>query len=78
MQHFSKLELGSLSSGQDLEDVNNVTVLSKVNREKARGEGSLIVQDTMENVSEPNIFFNFLRRKKKKLVSFYARNVFTV
>ena len=36
---------------------------SKVIREKSRGEGSLIVQDTIENVSEPNFFFNFLRKK---------------
>ena len=32
-------------------------VKSKVIREKSRGEGSLIVQDTIENVSEPKIFF---------------------
>ena len=30
----------------------------KVIREKSRGEGSLIVQDTIENVSEPK----FLRK----------------
>ena len=30
---------------------------SKVIREKSRGEGSLIVQDTIENVSEPKFFF---------------------
>ena len=36
---------------------------SKVIREKSRGEGSLIVQDTIENVSEPKFFFNFLRKK---------------
>ena len=35
----------------------------KVIREKSRGEGSLIVQDTIENVSEPKFFFNFLRKK---------------
>ena len=29
----------------------------KVIREKARGEGFLIEQDTIENVSEPNFFF---------------------
>ena len=29
----------------------------KVIREKSRGEGSLIVQDTIENLSEPNFFF---------------------
>ena len=29
----------------------------KVIREKSRGEGSLIVQDTIENVSEPKFFF---------------------
>ena len=38
---------------------------AKVIREKSRGEGSLIVQDTIENVSEPDFFFfNFLRKKK--------------
>ena len=48
-------------------------------KEKSRGEGSLIVQDTIENVSEPKFFFNFLRKKKLYfLVSFYAKNVFTV
>ena len=30
---------------------------SKVIREKSRGEGSLIEQDTIENVSEPKFFF---------------------
>ena len=35
----------------------------KVIREKSRGKGSLIVQDTIENVSEPKFFFNFLRKK---------------
>ena len=29
----------------------------KVIREKSRGEGSLIVQDTIANVSEPKFFF---------------------
>ena len=36
---------------------------TKVIREKSRGEGSLIGQDTIENVSEPKFFFNFLRKK---------------
>ena len=37
---------------------------NKVIREKSRGEGSLIEQDTIENVSESNFFFfNFLRKK---------------
>ena len=31
--------------------------VSKVIREKSRGEGSLIEQDTIENVSEPKFFF---------------------
>ena len=31
--------------------------LDKVIREKSCGEGSLIVQDTIENVSEPKFFF---------------------
>ena len=30
---------------------------TKVIREKSHGEGSLIVQDTIENVSEPKFFF---------------------
>ena len=47
--------------------------------EKSRGEGSLIVQDTIENVSEPKFFFQLFKKKKKYfLVSFYAKNVFTV
>ena len=38
--------------------------MTKVIREKSRGEGSLIGQDTIENVSEPKFFFfNFLRKK---------------
>ena len=32
-------------------------VLTKVIIEKSRGEGSLIGQDTIENVSEPKFFF---------------------
>ena len=36
---------------------------AKVIREKSRGEGSLLEQDTIENVSEPDFFFNFLRKK---------------
>ena len=31
--------------------------IAKVIREKSRGEGSLIEQDTIENVSEPKFFF---------------------
>ena len=31
-------------------------ICGKVIREKSRGEGSLIVQDTIENVSEPKFF----------------------
>ena len=51
----------------------------KVIREKSRGEGSLIVQDTIENVSEPKFFFKLFKKKKLYfLVSFYAKNVFTV
>ena len=42
----------------------NQLCVNKVIREKSRGEGSLIVQDTIENVSESNFFFNFLRKKK--------------
>ena len=33
------------------------TATTKVIREKSCGEGSLIVQDTIENVSEPKFFF---------------------
>ena len=36
---------------------------NRLGGEKSRGEGSLIEQDTIENVSEPNFFFNFLRKK---------------
>ena len=32
-------------------------IVIKVIREKSRGEGSLIEQDTIENVSEPNFCF---------------------
>ena len=39
-------------------------VVLKVIREKSRGEGSLIGQDTIENVSEPKFFFNFFKEKK--------------
>ena len=42
----------------------NVGGIGKVIIEKSRGEGSLIGQDTIENVSEPKFFFNFLRKKK--------------
>ena len=46
-----------------LQTPNLNIIPSKVIREKSRGEGSLIVQDTIENVSEPKFFFNFLRKK---------------
>ena len=36
---------------------NHAMGLAKVIREKSRGEGSLIGQDTIENVSEPKFFF---------------------
>ena len=36
---------------------DQVVNLIKVIREKSRVEGSLIVQDTIENVSEPKFFF---------------------
>ena len=45
--------------------------------EKSRGEGSLKEQDTIENVSWPNLFF-FQLFKIFFLTSFYAKNVFTV
>ena len=36
----------------------NISILeAKVIVEKSRGEGSLIEQDTIENVSEPKFFF---------------------
>ena len=35
----------------------------KVIREKSRGEGSLIVQDTIENVSEPKLFLKLFKKK---------------
>ena len=40
------------------------TVIIKVIREKSRGGGSLIVQDTIENVSEPKFFFKLFKKKK--------------
>ena len=47
--------------------------------EKSHSEGSLIEQDTIENVSEPNFFLKLFKKKKIYfLVSFYAKNVFTV
>ena len=40
-------------------------VYPKVFGEKSRGEGSLIVQDTIENVSESKFFFfDFLGKKE--------------
>ena len=41
------------------------TIASKVIIEKSRGEGSLMEQDTIENVSQPNFFLNFLRKKNQ-------------
>ena len=35
-----------------------ILYLDKVITEKSRGEGSLIEQDTIENVSEPKYFFS--------------------
>ena len=43
--------------------VAKLNIQSKVIREKSRGEGFLIEKDTIENVSEPKFFFNFLRKK---------------
>ena len=37
--------------------LTNLMPSYKVIREKSRGEGSLIGQDTIENVSEPKFFF---------------------
>ena len=82
--HFSTLPLLTnvdiiFGRPPQLEIAKYMKVNDKVNREKSRGEGSLIVQDTIENVSEPNFFFNFLRNKNIYfLVSFNAKNVFTV
>ena len=42
----------------------NALLNSKVIREKSRGEGFLIEQDTIENVSEPNFFFKIFKKKK--------------
>ena len=44
---------GKKSKWRDIQSHNR----TKVIREKSRGEGSLIRQDTIENVSEPNFFF---------------------
>ena len=41
----------------DPEDTSKRLHKIKVIRDKSRGEGSLIEQDTIENVSEPNSFF---------------------
>ena len=46
------------------EGLERSTLLSKVIREKSRGEGSLIVQGTIENVSEPKFFFKLFKKKK--------------
>ena len=46
--------------------------------EKSSGEGSLMEQDTIENISLPNFFFKLFNEKNIFLTSFYAKNVFTV
>ena len=51
--------------------------MSKVIIEKSRGEGSLLKQDTIENVSKHK-FFYFKENKIIFLTSFNAKNVFTV
>ena len=38
-----------------------LSVETKVIKEKSRGEGSLMEQDTIENASKHNLFFDFLR-----------------
>ena len=48
--------LWTLLAIKEFGDIMN-TIMIKVIREKSRGEGSLIVQDTIENVSEPKFFF---------------------
>ena len=50
---FCRSTLGFLLAGLG----NKLMSGSKVIREKSRGEGSLIEQDTIENVSEPRFFF---------------------
>ena len=42
------------------------TFTCKVIIEKSRGEGSLMEQDTIENVSQPKFFFLHFKKKKKK------------
>ena len=52
---YSKYPLYLLHFKNKVESSENGS--SKVIREKSRGEGSLIVQDTIENVSELKFFF---------------------
>ena len=59
-QIISKGLFGTLNSPKKQTKKFNLTSMipqAKVIREKSRGEGSLIEQDTIENVSEPNFFF---------------------
>ena len=53
-------------------------LVSKVIMEKSRDEGSLMEQDTIENVSQPKFFPKLFKKKKIFLTSFYAEYVFTV
>ena len=81
--HFLFLGLVGFEIRQSSYEVEKDTffmqMISKVIREKSRGEGFLIEQDTIENVSEPNFFFKLFKKKKTYFsVSFYAKNVFTV
>ena len=50
---------------QNLIQLYLLTDAGKVIIEKSRGEGFLMEQDKIENVSKPQFFFNFLRKKNR-------------
>ena len=58
------METLSKSTAKNVRDVTIwLKVSAKVIREKSRGEGSLIEQDTIENVSEPKFFLKLFKKK---------------
>ena len=48
---------------QGIQNLILIIVSTKVIREKSRGEGSQIVQDTIENVSEPKFLLKLFQKK---------------
>ena len=66
IQEFCVLSLRIIKMKNTWESLG-FKVSHKVIREKSHGEGSLIVQDTIENVSEPKFF---LKLFKKKIIFF--------